>query len=67
MSKTFERILRLIESNEIMISDHGSDELASDDIFIRDVMARRYKRCRNRRLPGLSQRALPACAAERLF
>jgi hypothetical protein len=39
MSKTFERILELIERREVLISDNGYDELVEDDIFLKDIMA----------------------------
>lgn len=39
MSKTFERILELVARRQVMISDHGYDELAEDEIFFKDVMA----------------------------
>ena len=38
MSKTFELILDLIERKDINVSDHGYDELAEDDIFVREIM-----------------------------
>jgi hypothetical protein len=39
MNETFERVLRLIERKEVMVSDHGYDELSEDNIFVRDIMA----------------------------
>ena len=39
MSKTFEQIRYLVERREVIISDHGYDQLAQDDIFVRDIMA----------------------------
>jgi hypothetical protein len=38
MSKTFEIILKLVQQNQILISDHGYDELAADDIYIKDIV-----------------------------
>ena len=39
MSVTFEKIKELVRRNEIKVSDHGYDEIAEDDIFIKDIIA----------------------------
>ena len=39
MNKTFERIKKLVKRHEIKISDHGYNEIAEDDIFIKDIIA----------------------------
>ena len=39
MSDTFKAILDLFERKEIVISNHGYDELAADFIFVQDIMA----------------------------
>ena len=38
MSSTFELILDLIDRKEVMVSDHGYDELAEDDILVKEVL-----------------------------
>ena len=37
MNQTFHQVVRLIERGEVRISDHGYDEMAADDLYVRDV------------------------------
>ncbi len=39
MIETWGRILNLVQHRNVRISEHGYDELADDDIAIRDIMA----------------------------
>lgn len=39
MNEILGRILHLLKHKQVMISDHGYDELAADGIFVRDVIA----------------------------
>ena len=43
MSRTFERILKLVASREVRVSEHGYDELAADGILVREVLAGVHK------------------------
>jgi len=38
VSTTFKIVLQLVQQNKILISNHGYDELAVDDIFINDII-----------------------------
>jgi len=39
VNNTFERVLRLVQKQEVIISEHGYDEMGEDNIFARDIMA----------------------------
>ena len=39
VSETFQRVRALIARREVRVSDHGYDELASDGILVREVLA----------------------------
>ena len=38
MSKTWDNIKRLIANGDIRISEHGYDELAADDLTVREIV-----------------------------
>ncbi len=38
MSDTFDKIIQLINQQQLRISAHGYDELASDDLWIRSII-----------------------------
>jgi len=38
VSKTFKKVIELIDKGEIRISNHGYDELAEDGLLVKDVM-----------------------------
>jgi len=39
MSDTWEAILNLVQRGEIMVSEHGYEEIAADDIRVRDIVS----------------------------
>ncbi len=39
MTNTWDNILKLISNGDIRISEHGYDELAADDLTVREILA----------------------------
>lgn len=38
MSRTFDQVLQLVLKGDVVVSEHGYDEMAEDGIFVRDVV-----------------------------
>ena len=38
MSQTLQAVLELVARQEVVVSDHGYDELAADDILVQDIL-----------------------------
>ena len=38
MSQTLQSVLALVARQEVVVSDHGYDELAADDILVQDIL-----------------------------
>jgi hypothetical protein len=38
MKRTFDQVLHLVLKGEVVVSEHGYDEMAQDGIFVRDVV-----------------------------
>jgi hypothetical protein len=39
MSETFKKIIELIEKGEVIISNHGYDELAEEGLMVKEIIA----------------------------
>lgn len=64
MSEIFQKILELIAQNQIRISTHGYDEMAGDNILVRDVLAGISKAIVIEEYP--QKRSLPSCIGNSL-
>ena len=40
MNETFKKIIELIEKGEVIISNHGYDELAEEGLMVKEIIAR---------------------------
>jgi hypothetical protein len=38
MSETFETVRRLVEQDQVLVSEHGYDELSEDNIYVKDIV-----------------------------
>ena len=38
MSKTLQKVREIISQGQVLVSEHGYDELANDNIFVQDVL-----------------------------